>query len=325
MKGRISRVFWEGRDGKRPPPDAVFEWRPFYEGGFTLSNSSSQIDTLHSPAKAIPVLKRTFTPDREGWIERIEKALGAIGRKEIQKVVLARTCILELAQIPDPFAIAAALKQKAQGAFIFCIETPGGAFLGASPERLFFRKGREIFSEALAGTRRRGKTEEEDSALEKELLKSEKDLREVQPVQDYLQRTLSPLCQIAPSFTPLSVHRTQNVQHLYSKCTSRLKEAISDSEIVSRLHPTPALCGVPKEKALSLIREWEPFDRGLYGGAIGWSTPEASEWVVGIRSCLIQGRTATLFSGTGIVEGSDPKEEWDELDQKLKLYEGIFG
>ncbi|HLI93964.1 MAG TPA: chorismate-binding protein, partial [Puia sp.] len=64
--------------------------------------------------------------------------------------------------------------------------------------------------------------------------------------------------------------------------------------------------------------------RGLYGGAIGWSTQDASEWVVGIRSCFIQGKTATLFSGTGIVQGSDPISEWDELDQKLKLYDGIF-
>lgn len=258
------------------------------------------------------------------WIAGVEKALALIRRSELEKVVLARTCTLELAEAPDPFALTAALKQKAQGAFVFCVQSDTEAFLGATPERLFVRNQRQILSEAIAGTRRRGKTSSEDTKLGKQLLKSEKDLREFSPVQIYLQNALSPLCVAPPSFTPISIHQTQNVQHLYSRCSGRLKETVTDEEILLHLHPTPALCGTPKNKAYSVIRELEPFERGLYGGAIGWTTPEASEWIVGIRSCLIRGRTATLFSGTGIVEGSDPEEEWDELNQKLKLYEGIF-
>jgi menaquinone-specific isochorismate synthase len=286
--------------------------------------SALQIDSLPPPARLIPVLRRTFSPDQTGWDERVEKALSKIQTKDLQKVVLARTCILELHEAPNPFAIAAALKQKAEGAFIFCIETPRGSFLGASPERLFSRSGKTIFSEAMAGTRKRGKTSEEDAFLESELLNSETDRREIKPVQDYLRAALSPFCETCPSFTPLSIHRTQNVQHLYSRCSAFLKESISDAEIASLLHPTPALAGSPQGKALSLIQELEPFDRGLYGGAIGWSTPAASEWIVGIRSCFLQGKTATLFSGTGIVEGSNAVDEWDELNQKIKLYDGIF-
>jgi menaquinone-specific isochorismate synthase len=258
------------------------------------------------------------------WIAGVEKALDLIQRKELEKVVLARTCTLELATAPDPFAIAAALKQKAQGAFVFCVQSDTEAFLGATPERLFVRNNREILSEAIAGTRRRGKTASEDENLAAQLLASEKDLREFSPVQTYLHNALSPLCIAPPKFTPISIHQTQNVQHLYSRCSGKLKETATDEEILLNLHPTPALCGTPKNKAYSVIHELEPFERGLYGGAIGWTTPEASEWIVGIRSCFIQGKTATLFSGTGIVEGSDPEEEWDELNQKLKLYEGVF-
>jgi menaquinone-specific isochorismate synthase len=258
------------------------------------------------------------------WIAGVEKALDLIRRKELEKIVLARTCTLELETAPDPFALAAALKEKAQGAFVFCIQSDTEAFLGATPERLFARNQRQIFSEAIAGTRRRGKTAEEDQHLAEELLASEKDLREFSPVQTYLRNALSPLCTTPPTFTPISIHQTQNVQHLYSRCSAKLKETATDEEILLNLHPTPALCGTPKEKAYSVIRELEPFERGLYGGAIGWSTPEASEWVVGIRSCLIKEKTATLFSGTGIVEGSDPEEEWEELNQKIKLYEEVF-
>lgn len=282
-----------------------------------------QVDALPKPCK-VKVVKRSYLPTREMWIEKVEKALEAIRRKELQKVVLARICTLELENAPDPFAITATLKEKATGAFVFCFQSEKSSFLGASPERLFVRKERKIMSEAIAGTRRRGRTSFEDAKLQKDLLTCPKTFREFSPVCAYLDTTLSPLCAGPLSFSPISVHQTQNVQHLYSKCSGALKESISDETILTSLHPTPALCGTPKQKALSLIKELEPFDRGLYGGIIGWSTPEASEWIVGIRSCLLEGKTATLFSGAGIVEGSDPEKEWNELDQKLRLYDGIL-
>ncbi len=321
------KIFWSDREGNPPPPQAVFNWRCFFPGSaspLVKETKIERVEKLPPPASPIRTVRRVLSPEREGWIRGIERALQAIEDKELEKVVLARTCTYELEKEPDPFAIAAALKLKAQGAFVFCFQSAGGAFLGASPERLFVRKKQKITSEAMAGTRKRGKTLEEDEALERELLSSQKDLREFSPIQNYLTQTLSPLCESPPLFLPVSVHRTQNVQHLCSPCTGKLKIGASDEEIVNCLHPTPALCGSPKEKAYSLIRDLEPFERGLYGGALGWSTPEEAEWIVGIRSCLIQGKTATLFTGTGIVQGSDPAAEWDELDQKLKLYDGIF-
>lgn len=276
------------------------------------------------PPVSLKVRKKTYLPNRTDWNAGVNKALDLIRKKELQKVVLARTLTLELDHAPDPFAIAAALKEKAQGAFVFCMQSETKSFLGATPERLFFRKERRIISEAVAGTRKRGKDPIEDDLLQQELLNSAKDLREFSPVQTYLQNALSPLCSEPISFSPISIHQTKNVQHLYSKCTGNLKDGVTDEEILKNLHPTPALCGTPKQKAYSFIHELEPFDRGLYGGALGWITPDASEWIVGIRSMLLVGNTATLFSGTGIVEGSNPDEEWEELNQKLKLYEGIL-
>ncbi len=269
-------------------------------------------------------MKKTFHPTFKAWKADIEKALDLIRRKELEKVVLGRTCVLELQEIPDPFAITAMLKEEAQGAFVFCAQMDTESFLGASPERLFSRKGKKLLSEAIAGTRPRGKHFFQDEKLRHDLLCSLKDLREFSPVQKYLQNALTPLCVSPLTFTPISIHRTRNVQHLYSRCSGVLQEDADDDAILSSLHPTPALCGTPTKKAYSLIQELEPFDRGLFGGAIGWTTPEESEWIVGIRSCLIKGKTATLFSGTGIVEGSDPVEEWEELNQKLKLYDRIL-
>ncbi len=313
------KIFWAGRGGTPPPAGCAFHTSPLFS-----SSPIERIDTLPPPSPPFKPLSKTFSPNKEAWIRGVEKALIAIQQKKLDKVVLARCVTLELDQSPDPFAVAAALQKKAQNAYLFCLQTPEKAFLGASPERLFARNDREIESEALAGTRKRGLTPGEDEQLKKQLLSSPKELLEFFFVQNYLKETLDPLAANPVVFSPLRIHSTQNVHHLYSACRGALRPGVSDSLLLDRIHPTPALCGAPKAEALRLLREIEPFNRGLYGGVIGWSTPSASEYAVAIRSCLIEGKTVRLYSGTGIVEGSDPEQEWEELDQKLKLYEGIF-
>lgn len=313
------KLFWRGRDGTSPPSNATFHLRSF-SSDKQLSFSPTYVP-LPAPA-SVRVLKKTYLPDYPTWKKNVETTLSLIRQKELQKVVLARACILELETAPDPFALTAAL--NAQGAYLFCIQSETESFFGASPERLFSREKNRLFTEAVAGTRPRGKTAEEDASLKNELLSSAKDLSEISPVQLYIQNALSPLCLHPPLFTPLSIHQTPTVQHLYSRSSALLREPPSDEALISALHPTPALCGTPKQKAHSLISELEPFARGFYGGVIGWSTPDASEWIVGIRSCLLQGKRAILYSGTGIVEGSNPEKEWEELNEKTKLYNNIF-
>ena len=176
----------------------------------------------------------------------------------------------------------------------------------------------------MAGTRSRGNSPLEDESLGSALLKSSKDLRELNPVKAFLQTALSPLSENPLSFSPVTLHKTQNVQHLYAQVKTELREYFSNHDILDRIHPTPALCGTPSRQAFDLIRKLEPFNRGLYGGALGWSTEQASEWIVGIRSCFIQGTRAYLYAGTGIVQGSDPEEEWEELNQKSRLYDEVF-
>ncbi len=314
------KVYWSDREGKTAPLFAQFQCLPFFaDGKVPFSHPVTRIETLPPPEQAI-VLHRQFLPDRKHWTQMIEAALS----KKIEKIVLARSQILKLATKPDPFALTAALKKRAQGAYVFCFSEGDTAFLGASPERLFSRNSNQLLSEAIAGTRKRGQTTEEDERLGKELLESVKDLSEFDPVVKFLKNSLLPLCNGPLFFSPISLHKTHNVQHLYSQCKGTLRENAFDREILSQIHPTPALSGTPPLKALDLIRELEPFDRGLYGGVVGWSAPEASDWVVGIRSCFIRGHFAYLYAGTGIVEGSKAEEEWEELDQKTKLYDSIF-
>ncbi len=311
------KIYWRNREGEFPPDGAQFFWRPFQ--GDLVPLGSCVKTVLPSPIQCITHSPPCFIPEFEAWKRAVLAALG-----QIEKVVLARKCELSLPTAPNPFAITAALEPKAEGACLFCVEMENFSFLGASPERLFVREGRRIETEAVAGTRKRGHSPEEDRRLKEELLGSAKDLREIAPVQAHLTEALWPLVEERVCFSPIVIHETHHVQHLYSRCVAVLKGGISDAELIERLHPTPALAGMPPRRAMEMIAQLEPFSRGLYGGVLGWQTAERSEWVVAIRCCLLEKKRATLFSGTGIVEGSEPDAEWEELNQKLRLYEGIF-
>jgi menaquinone-specific isochorismate synthase len=85
------------------------------------------------------------------------------------------------------------------------------------------------------------------------------------------------------------------------------------------------VCGFPKKAALGYLQKNEPFQRNWYAGALGWSTQNASEWIVTIRSCLIEKNTVKLYAGTGIVQDSCWSSEWDELEAKIALYGNLCG
>jgi menaquinone-specific isochorismate synthase len=96
-------------------------------------------------------------------------------------------------------------------------------------------------------------------------------------------------------------------------------------ELLAALHPTPAVGGVPRDAALGAIRAQEPFDRGWYAGPVGWIGADAAEFAVGIRSGLVWPDRLALYSGAGIVEGSVPDREWDEIEQKIADFAAVLG
>ncbi|HSX13350.1 MAG TPA: isochorismate synthase [Chlamydiales bacterium] len=296
--------FWS----KPAPPHAVFACYPF--GKLEKIIFPNKILNL-PPPKEIKIRSRSFLPSQQLWIENVYNTLN---NNTLKKAVLARECTIECENAPDPFAVTSFLLAKAKNSIVFCFANEQMAFLGATPELLFSRSGRDIQCEAVAGT----------SPLGRLLLNDAKARSEILPVIEYLQHHLSPFCVSSLQISPIHIRKTSNVQHLCATLHGTLKTAITDEQIIQQLHPTPALCGVPKREAMHWIQQCEPFERGLYGGVMGWSTPEESVFAVGIRSCLIQGSTVKLYSGAGIVAGSDPLDEWEELNHKMNLYQGIF-
>jgi len=252
---------------------------------------------------------RVDIPNRDQWKRRVEHALAKIERKEMEKVVLARRTTLQYDVPLNPFDIMRELQAKAKNATLFLFQlSPDTAFIGASPEKLYQRTGSVIVAEALAGTCPIGK---------KELLDSHKERREFAYVKQFIHAELSPFCTAQHWEDKDRIIATTGVQHLYNRFTGSLK-TISDHQLIRLLHPTPAMAGYPRISALAHLAEEEPFDRGWYAAPLGWIGPDHADIAIGIRSALIRGKEMHLFSGTGIVKGSKPEKEWEELNLKLR-------
>jgi len=289
-----------------------------------------QVDDLQFPEASTPAelpipIQRTDNPAFEQWKHQVGWALDAFSRDVVQKVVLARRVDFAFEEAPVATDILQVLQQATPSCFHFLFESEDGTFIGATPERLFFRRGREVFSEAVAGTRPRGETNDSDEAYRTSLLASEKDQREHAFVRDSIRSILETCCESISVDEVATEMRLAAGRHLLSRLSGTLKDGVSDFDLLNRLHPTPAVGGEPRELALEAIHSLEDFDRGWYAGPIGWVGRESAEFAVALRCGVLHENTLSLFSGAGLVAGSDPGDEWLEIEQKITDFTRILG
>jgi menaquinone-specific isochorismate synthase len=224
----------------------------------------------------------------------------------------------------DPVAVLSRLAGREARGFRFLVEAgEGHAFLGVTPERLVLRAGRMARSEAVAGTRPRGVDGVADRLLGESLLASSKDRREHELVVERVREALAACATSLRVDAEPRLLRLAYVQHLATRVQAELRAGVSDLELVRALHPTPAVAGAPVADAIEALRDLEPFDRGLYAGPVGVVSRDGAEIAVAIRSARIDGDELTAFAGAGIVEGSDPAEEWRETGHKLLAFERL--
>ena len=268
----------------------------------------------------------THSPTRDSWQSNVDEALTFIRSEVLEKVVLARKTTMSFDEPVNPVALTARIADATHDCFVFCFQFgEGSAFVGATPERLFRRDGDRLLSEVVAGTRPRGKTTGEDQRLAYELLTSDKDQLEHDIVRKSIRQKLHKFVDHLDVDTHASVLRLARKQHLCSEVAGKLKDEVEEGALLGRLHPTPAVGGYPTENALPEIARLEPFNRGWYAAPIGWIGHNDAEFVVGIRSGLVEGDTLSLYSGAGIVKGSDPDQEWDEVENKIRDFVEILG
>ena len=202
-------------------------------------------------------------------------------------------------------------------------QSPSRAFIAASPERLYKRKGGLIHSEAVAGTCTRGPDGVSDERLAVRLLESEKNRREHECVVRRIEASLSPLTQSLAREAAPRVMRLRHVQHLMTGIIGHVPPSVTDETLLAELHPTPAVCGWPVAESREFIRQNESVPRGLYSGVVGVVSASRSDFTVAIRSAVIDGASMTAFAGAGIVRGSEADSEWLETARKLESFEAL--
>jgi menaquinone-specific isochorismate synthase len=271
--------------------------------------------SINEPSRRLvpQIRKRVEHPSASDWLHRVELALAAIRAGRLEKVVLAREVILDFQAAPSVRDILESFESFAPQTTRFAFRKGGQVFLGATPERLLLKLGSELRTEAVAGSVRAL----DDDAAER-LLSSEKERHEHQLVVAELLRKLSALGAKPEISARPTIRQLRHVLHLATLIRARLMGPPHILSLVTKLHPTPAVGGVPELEARDFLRTHEGLERGWYAAPIGWFDAQGDgEFVVGLRSGLLDGATLRLFAGAGIVADSDPSKELRETELKL--------
>ncbi|NYI08242.1 isochorismate synthase [Allostreptomyces psammosilenae] len=284
------------------------------------------------------------TPDPAPEVYRaaVAEAVRRMGAGELEKVVLSRSLRLEPAGGPgtaplDLPRMLRALARRDPGGHTFAFDLPARAhhgatgpraypgprtLIGASPELLVSRHGTTLTANPLAGSIARATDPAEDHARGQRLLASAKDRHEHAVVIRSITEALSPLCAELDVPAEPSLLRTATMWHLSTRITGRLADrTVSSFDLACAMHPTPAVCGRPTDRARRLIGELEPFERGWFTGMVGWCDADGDgEWIVTIRCAEAERDSLRLFAGAGIVVGSDPDAELAETSAKFRTF-----
>ncbi|WP_442595659.1 isochorismate synthase [Neobacillus sp. D3-1R] len=282
------------------------------------SSLLNQLEKLNFEVENNPFSIEEVKPHE--WKESVKKLVADLQKnKVLKKVVLARELRLYFKQSIQVEGVLQQLLEAQKESFVFAFESNGDCFIGASPERLVKKDGKTLFSTCLAGSTPRGKTKEEDELLGSALLSDQKNLNEHQFVVDMIKEAMEEYCVDLEIPNRPKLMKMKYIQHLYTPVSGVSKEDASLLDLVKRLHPTPALGGMPKFEAIEKIREIEELDRGFYAAPLGWLDLNGNgEFAVAIRSGLIQGKEASLFAGCGIVQDSDAESEYMETRIKFR-------
>lgn len=280
----------------------------------------SRVQQLNIPKNnSLLSTDREQSQDVEHFKSSVQSALDCIANNEISKIVIAHTTEIRSATPFNVIKSLANLRSLHPDCYIFATTNGQGQnFVGASPERLLSVQNQQLVTDALAGSAPRGTNNTEDLHLANLLLKNRKEKREHHAVRDFMIERLKSVGLKAQQL-PLQLLKLSNIQHLWTPIYAHLPADIQPLEIVELLHPTPAVAGVSTNTACEKIRHYEKLDRSLYAAPLGWVDCEGNcEFIVGIRSALIDGDRATLYAGAGIVSGSDPDKEFEEVQLKLQ-------
>lgn len=271
-----------------------------------FSNGCVSVDFPNLPASS-----STINAERDFHEDCVQKLVSQIHQKQLSKVILSRQVAVEFNTAETQKAFAH-LCQTYEHAYVFWWYTPdSGMWMGATPELLLSGDHQMMNTVALAGTRK--------SSFAPSTPWSEKEIHEQALVTDYIHEVLN-----RDGITNIAVNgpftmNAGSVSHLKTEFSFHCQPTPSHlSQLLKDLHPTPAVCGLPKQKALEAIQHIEPHSRQFYGGFQGETGSNTPAYYVTIRCMQLFKQTAVLFVGGGITAASVPADEWIETELKAQ-------
>jgi menaquinone-specific isochorismate synthase len=257
-----------------------------------------------------------------GWLDAVTTAEKAVRNGELEKVVLARDMRVWSKTELSPRRLVKRLAERFPECYAFSVD----GLIGATPELLVRTEGKRMSTEILAGSIRRGEDEAEDEVLGRKLLNSAKDAVEHDIAVRSVNELLPEFCESLTIAESPRLLKLANVQHLATEIQGEMRDAYSALEIAGTLHPTAAVCGLPRSEAMDMIRRLEGMSRARYAGPVGWVDAQGNgEWGIALRCAELDGGSARLFAGGGIVAGSTPEGELDETRIKLLAMQSALG
>ncbi len=288
----------------------------------------AKIEFLEGELERTLSLKRTTGGDaltlvsnfsQEAYESIVRKAKEYIAAGDIYQVVLSQRFEAEVSV--DAFTVYRALRHVNPSPYMFFIRMGDRSIVGSSPEMLVRVEGRHAVTHPIAGTRPRGKTDEEDVRMAEELKRSEKEKAEHVMLVDLGRNDIGRVCDYGTVRVSkfMALERYSHVMHLVSVVEGQLAEGRDRLDALVSCFPAGTVSGAPKVRAMQIINELEPTRRGLYAGAVGYLDFAGNlDFCIAIRSILMEGGKAYIQAGAGIVAESNPAAEYEETKDKAR-------
>ncbi len=317
------------RTVRRDAPGDTWQLDVWAEGLAPLDADRERWTGRAVPHDAFEDIQLRPDPEPDDYAAAVREATRRIRDRRLRKVVLARSIVVDAGRELDPKQLLWRLRAVDPDCYAFAAPElelerenvrPARSLVGASPELLVAKRGREVRANPLAGSAPRFGDPKDDRSSADVLLASAKDREEHAVVVEAVAEALRGLCDEVEQPAEPELLGTANVWHLSTPFRGRLRgEVRSVLEVVAELHPTPAVCGAPREAAREALGELEAIDRGLYAGPVGWVDANGDgQWAIALRCAELSRETARLFAGAGIVADSVPEMELDETERKFR-------
>ena len=272
-----------------------------------------------SPSRPLKKASVRSNWTRENFQEAIGHVKDRIVAGDCYQVVLSQRFTKDVTA--EPISIYQALRESNPSPYMYFLKLGDESIIGASPEMLVRCRNEQLDYRPIAGTRERGSTEAEDSMLTAEMRSDEKEVAEHMMLVDLGRNDLGRVAQYGSVQVEelMSVERYSKVQHLVSRLHARLRDGCDRFDALAACFPAGTVTGAPKVKAMEIIRQLEPDDRGLYAGAILYADyADNLDSCIAIRTIVIRGAEASVQAGAGIVADSVPEREYDETVHKAQ-------